>query len=358
MTAALQKWRAFFLFPPPSNYSRAHLRCVALTARRYSNTVRTEGAIAKECLLSYSLKPVVVVGSINTDLVIMSDRLPQRGETIPALSFRTYQGGKGANQAVAAALLGASVVMVGKVGTDEYGSKSIHALQARGVDCTHVASEPGDSGLAVITVGSAGENTILILPGANAAVTADFIESKRDVIRSAGMVLTQLEIPVESVLRLARICAEEGVPLMLDPAPAVELPAELFPLCRWITPNETEAAFYAGTSHSDSANVAKALLQRGVQGVILKLGEQGAGIYDGKAKVIAVAPFPVKAIDTTAAGDTFNGAFAAAFTSGKDLAASGRMASAASALSVTRMGAQASMPNAEEVEYFVQHRRI
>jgi ribokinase len=306
--------------------------------------------------MSKNLKPVVVVGSINTDLVITADRLPQRGETAPALAFRTYQGGKGANQAVAAALLGATVIMVGKVGSDDYGTKSVHALEACGVDCTHVAVQPGESGLAFITVGAAGENTILILPGANATVTPDFIESKRDIIRSAGMVLTQLEIPVASVLRLAQICAEEGVPLMLDPAPAAELPPDLFPLCRWITPNETEAAFYAETSGSDPAIVAKALLQRGVQGVILKLGERGAHLYDGDAEVIAIAPFPVKAVDTTAAGDTFNGAFAAAFTAGDDLAASGRIASAASALSVTRMGAQASMPDAEEVTLFLRDR--
>jgi ribokinase len=303
-------------------------------------------------------KPVVVVGSINTDLVVTATRLPQRGETIHATSFNTYQGGKGANQAVAAAMLGATVMMVGKVGSDAYGLKSVEELQSRGVDCTHVASEAGASGLAIITVGAEGENTILILPGANAAVTPDFVESKRIIIRGAGMVLAQLEIPIESVLRLAKICAEEGVPMMLDPAPAIELPSELFAFCRWITPNETEAKFYAKTNKSDSDEISNTLLHMGAQGVILKLGEKGAAVYEAGTGPIAVDPFQVVAIDTTAAGDTFNGAFAAAFSAGKNIAASGRIASAASALSVTRMGAQASVPSAAELSQFLDQKNL
>ncbi|NYF80766.1 ribokinase [Granulicella arctica] len=287
-----------------------------------------------------------------------ADRLPQRGETIPGTSFQTYQGGKGANQAVAAAMLGATVMMVGKVGSDAFGAESIRQLQSRGVDCTHVATEKGDSGLAVITVGAAGENTILVLPGANAAVSPEFVESKRAVIRSAGIVLAQLEIPVESVLRLGQVCAEEGVPLMLDPAPARELPQELFALCRWLTPNETEAMFYAGEMQSGSAEIAGALLKKGAQGVVLKLGEKGAAIYQADADVIAIDPMRVSAVDTTAAGDTFNGALAAALTAGNGLAASGRIASAAAALSVTRMGAQASMPGAAEVSRFLKERNV
>jgi len=304
------------------------------------------------------LKPLVVVGSINTDLVMTVDRLPQRGETIPGTSFHTYQGGKGANQAVAAAMLGATVMMVGKVGSDAFGAESIRQLGSRGVDCEHVATEQGDSGLAIITVGAAGENTILVLPGANAAVTPEFVESKRAVIRSAGMVLVQLEIPVESVLRLGQVCAEEGVPMMLDPAPAKELPQELFALCRWVTPNETEAMFYAGGTQGSSAKVANALLNKGAKGVVLKLGEKGAAIYQTDADVVVIDPFRVSAVDTTAAGDTFNGALAAALMAGNSLAESGRIASAAAALSVTRMGAQASMPGAAEVSQFLNEIRV
>jgi ribokinase len=299
-------------------------------------------------------KPVVVVGSINTDLVAQADRLPLKGETITGNSFHTFQGGKGANQAVAAGKLGANAIMVGKVGSDSFGAESIRQLTASGVDCTHVAVEPGDSGLAVITVSADGQNTIVVIPGANASVTPAFIEAKRDVLKTAGMVLAQLEIPVESVLRLAQICHEEKVPLMLDPAPARELPGELLSLCSWITPNETEALFYARDTvgdahHEDSSAVAAALLKTGVHGVVLKLGERGSYIEQGEGKVFRIPSFKVAAVDTTAAGDTFNGAFAAAFCAGRDIEWSGRFASAAAAISVTRMGAQASMPNADEV---------
>ncbi len=299
-------------------------------------------------------KPVVVVGSINTDLVVRTASLPVRGETVTGESFRTFQGGKGANQAVAAAMLGARVSLVGKVGDDAYGAESIRHLKSVGVDCAHVGIEPGESGLAVITVGSSGENTIIVVPGANGAVSPEFVESKRDVIEGAGMVLAQLEIPAESVLRLAQICREAGVPLMLDPAPARELPAAIFALCEWITPNETEAQFYLkhGVEEGPEA-IAGELLKTGVAGVILKLGERGALIRRDGAASIAVKPFVVAAVDTTAAGDTFNGAFAAAICAGQTVEASGQFASAASALSVTRMGAQASMPTLAEVDAFL-----
>ena len=299
-------------------------------------------------------KPVVVVGSINTDLVAHADRLPLKGETITGNSFHTFQGGKGANQAVAAAKLGANAIMVGKIGSDSFGAESIRQLTASGVDCTHIAVEPGDSGIAVITVGAGGQNTIVVIPGANAAVTPAFIEANRDVIKTAGIVLAQLEIPIESVLRLAQICQQEDVPLMLDPAPARELPAELLSLCSWITPNETEAQFYAGEiandAHSKSSSaVAAALLKTGTRGVVLKLGEHGAYIEQSGGSIFQIPSFKVAAVDSTAAGDTFNGAFAAALSAGRDVEWSGRFASAAAAISVTRMGAQASMPKADEV---------
>jgi ribokinase len=295
-------------------------------------------------------KPVVVVGSINTDLVVTAERLPLRGETIPATGFATFQGGKGANQAVAAALLGAQVKMVGMVGGDAYGAASVEHLRERGIDCEHVGRVEGESGLAVITVGAGGENTILVLPGANALVTPEFVASKRAVIAGAAMVLAQLEIPMKSVLALAGICKEAGVPLMLDPAPAQTLPDGLIALCEWFTPNETEAAFYAGTNGAVSVTATAAVLRKlGAGKLLLKMGEHGALIDEPGVAPLRIAPVAVKAVDTTAAGDTFNGAFAAALAAGQSLAEAGRFAATAAALSVTRAGAQASMPTLAEV---------
>jgi ribokinase len=294
-------------------------------------------------------KAIVVVGSINTDLVATTPRLPRPGETITGSCFATFQGGKGANQAVAAAQLGATVTLIGKVGSDAFGSTSIHALQSRGVQCDHVAQEPGDSGVAVITVDASGQNSIVVIPGSNAHVTPDFVESKRSVIREAAIVLAQLEIPLGTVLRLARICREERVPFMLDPAPAIALPPELFTLCDWFTPNETEAAFYAQAPFVPPPQAAAALHALGVQNVVLKLGQRGAYI-DGPAQSSHQVPsIPVKAVDTTAAGDTFNAAFSAALVDGKDIPTCGLFAAAAAALSVTRAGAQSSMPSLAEV---------
>jgi ribokinase len=193
------------------------------------------------------------------------------------------------------------------------------------------------------------------VPGANAAVTPEYIQAKREVIRSAGMVLAQLEIPLESVVRLAELCEQEDVPLMLDPAPAQELPPELLRSVRWFTPNESEAAFYASVNATDeSASVASKLMQQEVRGVVLKLGERGAAIFDRDAVPISVASFAVKAVDSTAAGDTFNGAFAASLVAGRDVADAGRIASAAAAISVTRSGAQVSMPTWDEVEVLLR----
>jgi len=302
-------------------------------------------------------KPIVVVGSINTDLVVTADRLPLAGETITGNSFTTFQGGKGANQAVAAAQLGATVKMIGKVGSDAFGGESIRQLENRGVNCEHVAIEDGDSGLAVITVGLGGHNTIIVVPGANAQVSPSFIESKRSVIREAGIVLAQLEIPADSVLCLAEICEQEGVSLMLDPAPAKPLPSGLIERCEWFTPNETEAGFYsAGRNESSSpAHIASLLRAMGARNILLKRGEHGAYADLIAAASFEIAAMKVTAVDTTAAGDTYNGAFAAALVAGKQISLCGKFASAAAALSVTRPGAQASMPTLAEVTAFMDH---
>ena len=205
-------------------------------------------------------------------------------------------------------------------------------------------------GLAVITVGAGGENTSLVLPGANWKVSPEFVVSKRTVIAGAGMVLAQLEIPLESVLALAKICDEVGVPLMLDPAPAQPLPPELMGLCAWVTPNETEAVFYAGVAQGEDAEATVAALRRlGARNVVLKMGERGAVVDVLGAEPVKIQPVAVQAVDTTAAGDTFNGAFAAGLAEGMSVAEAGRFAAVAAAISVTRAGAQASMPTLAEV---------
>jgi ribokinase len=308
----------------------------------------------KEIWMSSQNKPVVVVGSINMDLVATTARIPRGGETVMGRGFQTHPGGKGANQAAAVARLGYPVEMVGRLGDDGFGLQLRSALEDAGVDASAVMATPGSSGCAVIVVSDAGENCIVVVAGANALLTAADIDAHRETIRGAGMVLAQLEIPLETVMHLARMCAEEGVALMVDPAPARELPRELLELVDWFTPNETEAAFYLGSETpvvetSDPATVAEGLRGLGVKRAVLKRGSRGAWVSTGEMAV-GVKAFAVKAVDTTAAGDAFNGAFAVALMRGQGAEDAARFAAAAAAVSVTRAGAQGSMATTEEVE--------
>jgi len=298
---------------------------------------------------SESGKPIVVVGSINIDMVASTERIPLAGETVSGHDFQLIPGGKGANQAVAVARLGYPVQMVGKVGSDIFGTQMLENLAHEGVDTAAVGKAPGSSGVAMIAVAADGENSIMVVPGANALVSPEYLEEHAEVIRGAGVVLAQLEIPLETVLRLAAMCRESGVPLMLDPAPARTLPDELFRGLAWFTPNETEVAFFTETA-GGTEKVARGLLEKGLEGVILKMGAKGSYVATRGGEEAAVGAFAVKAVDTTAAGDAFNGAFATALMLGINVAESGRFASAAAAISVTRKGAQPSMPTRTEVE--------
>jgi len=285
------------------------------------------------------------------DLVATAAHIPAPGETILGTGFETHPGGKGANQAVAAARLGVPVQMIGMLGADDIGRQLREGLQQAGVDTAAVGTVPGNSGVALITVAATGENSIVVASGANFQVTPAYLDRHSALIRSAGLVLAQLEIPLESVLHLAKLCAEASVQLILDPAPARELPESLFQQVSWLTPNETEAAFYLGhpVSESGAESAAHELLAKGARGVILKLGANGSYFALGSGNEAAIQPFHVQAVDSTGAGDAFNGAFAAALTLGQSPLEAAIFASAAAAISVTRKGAQASMATLEEV---------
>jgi ribokinase len=304
-------------------------------------------------------KPIVVVGSINIDFVVTTERIPLPGETVRGSDFQLHAGGKGANQAVAAARLGWPVSMIGMVGSDIFGRQLRSGLEAAHVDVRAVGTAEGSSGVATITVSRTGDNAIVVSPGANALVTPASIEAHHELIRNAGVILAQLEIPLESVEFLSELCSRYSVPLILDPAPAQALPPGLLSRVHWFTPNETEAAFYAehidpALASADPAQLAAAFLHLGVESVALKLGERGVLLASADGSGEHLPAIPVEAVDSTAAGDAFNGAFAAGLMLGMEPCQAGRFACAAAAVSVTRHGAQPSMPNRAEVERLLQ----
>jgi ribokinase len=300
-------------------------------------------------------KPIVVVGSINIDLVARAKRIPLAGESLIGTGFATTPGGKGANQAVAAARLGYPVQMVGMVGDDVFGQTLLDNLTSAGVGAKAVSRVAGPSGVATILVAESGENSIVVITGANGKVDIASVDRQSELIRSAGMVLCQLELPMETLSHVLAFCAEAGVPVMLDPGPAAKLPETFWSQVAWLTPNGTEAAFYLGNV-SEPEDAAKQMLAKGLRGVVLKRGGEGAYVAVAGGKAAWVKPFPVQAVDTVGAGDCFNGAFAVALLEGKDAWAAARFASAAAAISVTRQGAQASMPSRAEVELFLAER--
>ncbi len=297
-------------------------------------------------------KPIVIVGSITMDLVARTPRIPSIGETLIGTGFNTTPGGKGANQSVAAARLGARVAMVAKVGEDAYGEALLENLKSAGVETAAMARAAGSSGLAPMFVADNGQNSIVVVPGANGKMDRAVVDNHADLIRSAAMVLCQLEIPMDTLEYTLEFCAKSNVPVMLDPAPAAALPDAVWSRVAWFTPNETEAAFYVGDGAS-TEDSAKRLLAKGLRGVVLKRGGDGAYVAVAEGNAEWVKPFKVEAIDTVAAGDCFNGAFAVALQEGKDPWAAARFANAAAAICVTRKGAQASMPSRAEVDDFL-----
>jgi ribokinase len=299
------------------------------------------------------MKPIVVVGSINMDLVSHTERIPHAGETLIGSDFQLHSGGKGGNQAVAVARLGYPSILLAVTGDDIFGHQLLSTLANFGVDTSHIRTVAGSSGTASIVVDAQGENTIIVTPAANLQVTPDYLRTKLDVLRSAGIILTQLEIPVDTIAWLADYCAELQIPLMLDPAPATLLPPNLLSHLSWFTPNQTEAAFYSMPEESTEQMLAR-FFRVGVKNIILKQGSDGALVAGADGSRHRIDIYPVNALDTTAAGDAFNGAFCVALMRGRSLAESAQFAAAAAAISVTRHGAQPSLPNQEEVIAFLE----
>lgn len=296
---------------------------------------------------------VIVMGSSNTDMVIQSNHLPKPGETILGGRFEMVSGGKGANQAVAAARLGAEVTFIGKVGNDMFGQQAKKGLQADGINMDFTSIEENStSGIALIMVDDLGENCISVASGANAMLSKEDINEAGDVFIAQNLLLTQLEVPVEIVAYTIDRAKGAGMRTILNPAPATTLSEQMLSQVDIITPNQSEARSLTGIEVNDLNTARKAastLLDKGIGTVILTMGKQGAYVLGAGIDEIIPA-FPVTAIDTTAAGDTFNGALACSLAAGKDLRSSTVFASKAAAISVTRFGAQTSCPTLEDIK--------
>jgi len=295
---------------------------------------------------------LTVVGSLNMDLIVRAPRIPAPGETIIGHGFHTAAGGKGANQAIAAARLGAQVSMVGRVGDDTYGQAQLSNLAADGVDTAFVTVDPqAHTGVALITVDDAGQNSIVVSSGANWQVNSADVDAAEAAIAGADMLLLQLETRPEVVARAVELAVRHGVPVVLNPAPARSLSPELLAQVTYLIPNESETALLAGQAVTDldsARDAARKLRQMGVVTVVLTLGEQGALLVaEGGAE--HVPAFRVNVVDTTAAGDAFVAGFAVAVASDQSPGQAMRFATATGALATTKLGAQPSLPGLEEV---------
>jgi ribokinase len=303
---------------------------------------------------------IVVMGSSNTDMIIRVPRIPAPGETILGGEFFTAAGGKGANQAVGAARAGARVKFVARVGSDMFGERAVAALKRDGIDVRNVLRDKrAASGAALIFVAKNGENSIAVASGANARLSPADVKRAAAAIAGAASLVMQLETPLATVHLAARLAVKAGVPVLLNPAPAQPLPDALLKLIAILTPNETEAQLLTGIKVDNLAAAGKAcakLRARGVRTVILTMGARGAFISDSQGSRL-VPGFKVKAVDTVAAGDIFNGALSVALAEGKLMDEAIRFANAAAAISVTRLGAQPSAPHRAEIESFLRRHR-
>jgi ribokinase len=297
------------------------------------------------------MSKIVVIGSANTDMVVKSKTLPLPGETLLGGTFFMNAGGKGANQAVAAARLGGNVTLVAKVGNDIFGKQTIEGLKKENINTDYVfIDEEAPSGTALIMVNEEGENCIVVAPGANGNLLPADIEMVKD-ISEAEIILMQLEIPMKTIIAVARKAKLNVQRVIINPAPAQKLEIELLNGLFLITPNEIEATFLTGINVEDeisASQAAEVFISKGVQNVIITLGKKGAYFQNKKIKLMVDAPV-VKAMDTTAAGDTFSGALTVAFTEKMDWQQAVKFAVQAASISVTRMGAQSSVPRRSEL---------
>ena len=303
-------------------------------------------------------KHVLVVGSINVDYVIETDRIPKLGETLTGSNFSMNFGGKGANQATAIAKIGCEVRMLGAVGCDHSGSLAVQNLESYGVDCKDVLRVDAPTGAAVITV-CRGDNHIILDAGANACVTPAVIEEREEMFRWADIVVMQYEIPTESVLAAAKMAKKYGKTVMINPAPVKAVDELLYSLIDWIIPNEFEAELITGIfpADEDSTNRAIEVLRtKGCKNAIITLGKRGSAYTDGD-EIGRFGIYPVKVKDTTAAGDSFIGGLCAKFCEGKTVAESVSYAAAVSAITVSRAGAACSIPTADEVKDFLEKQK-
>jgi ribokinase len=295
---------------------------------------------------------IIVIGSSNTDMVIKSKKLPAPGETVLGGTFLMNPGGKGANQAVAAARLGGNVTFVTKTGNDMFGDEAMQLFEKEGIDTRFTIKDSvNPSGVALITVDEHGENSIVVAPGSNGTLSSNDIKDEVFATNEGDLFLMQLEIPEDTVGFVAKKASDKGNRVILNPAPARQLSADLLGYLYMITPNETEAEILTGIKVHDLSSAEKAALilrDKGVQNVVITMGASGAYMLSGAvSKLIHV--IPVKAVDTTAAGDVFNGALAVSLSEGKAIEDAVAFANKAAAVSVTRMGAQASAPYRKEV---------
>lgn len=299
---------------------------------------------------------IVVVGSSNTDMIIKLERIPEPGETVLGGDFSIAAGGKGANQAVAAARAGGEVDFVACVGEDMFGKQSLEGFAKDGINVEHVYKDPHTtSGVALIFVDKKGENSIAVASGANAKLLPAHIDRAKNAITSADILIMQLETPIETVHAAAKLASSNGVTVVLNPAPARPLDDDIFKHISILTPNESEAELLTGIKVEDEKGAheaANALLSRGLQTVLITLGPRGVYVVTSDMRKM-VRSFSVKAVDTTAAGDVFNGALAVSLAENRPWLEAVRFANAAAALSVTKLGAQPSAPHREEIEKLI-----